>query len=174
MLGFFPCLFFFLPIFRSHLNNTTTPSSTPPLFLSEAASALAAESRLFALLMEVEVCSIGGLLIDTFLELQSCTAYFGGLGGLSHARRGPRGCADGLWPIQDSLLCDLSPWWLRLALMGKFWQQRSLDLFDLKTVDQSLSVISFEFPVRHLSGKFKLSFFSIIKLTTKPKTTGGL
>ena len=56
MLGFFPCLFFFLPIFRSHLNNTTTPSSTPPLFLSEAAaSALAAESRLFALLMEVKV-----------------------------------------------------------------------------------------------------------------------
>ena len=52
------------------------------------------------------------------------------LGGLSHARRGPRGCADGLWPIQDSLLCDLPPWWLRLALMGKFWQQRSVDLFD--------------------------------------------
>ena len=65
MLGFFPCLFFFLPIFRSHLNNTTTPSSTPPLFLSEAASALAAESRLFALLVEVKVCSIWGLLINS-------------------------------------------------------------------------------------------------------------
>ena len=41
------------------------------------------------------------------------------LGGLSHARRGPRGCADGLWLIQDSLQCDLSPWWLGLALTWK-------------------------------------------------------
>ena len=37
-----------------------------------------------------------------------------------------------------------------------------------------VSVICFEFPVRDLSGKFKLSFFQSSKLTTKPKTTGGL
>ena len=97
-------------------------------------------------------------------------------GGLSHARRGSRGCADGLCPIQDSLLCDLSPWRLGLALKGQFWltkqniftenclRQRNpqdplISLISLATVDLSLLVNCFEFPVKDLSGKIKLSFF---------------
>ena len=43
-----------------------------------------------------------------------------------------------------------------------------------ETVDQSLPVIYFKFPVRGLSGKFKRGFFQSPKLTTKPKTTGSL
>ena len=99
---------------------------------------------------------------------------------------GLSGCADGLCTIHDSLLCDLSSWRLGLALKGRFWlkkqnlftenclRQRNpkdplLSLISLTTVDLSLSVICFEFPVRDLSGKFKLSFFS----TTKTKTTGS-
>ena len=46
-------------------------------------------------------------------------------------------------------------------------------LISLTTVDLSLSVICIEFPVRDLSGKFKLSFFQPPKLTTKPETTGS-
>ena len=50
------------------------------------------------------------------------------------ARRGSCGCADGLWPIQNSSLCDLSPWRLWLALKGQFWLKKQ-NLFT-ETVDQ--------------------------------------
>ena len=90
---------------------------------------------------------------------------------------GLSGCADGLCPIQDSLLCDLSPWQLGLALKSRFGlenqnlftenclRQRNpqgplISLISLKTVDQSLSIICFKFPVRDVSGNSNSVFFN--------------